>query len=66
MIHDIPHCNHPIPDGDPSFSGRTTLWMIENWKVVDLFVYIKKMCSGISQRNIIEICGENRICDGLK
>ena len=43
MIHDFPRHDQPTPDRDPSFSGHTTLWMIENLKVVDLF-FCRKKC----------------------
>ena len=46
MCRDIPHHDHPTPDRDPSFIGRTMLWMIENCKVVGLFVYSKKIVFG--------------------
>ena len=53
--------NTPNPDRDPSFSGCTTLWVIINWKVMDLFVCRTKLCSNISQRNRFEICEKYKI-----
>ena len=48
MSQDLPHHDNPTPDIAPSFSGRATLWMIENWKFWSLFVCSKILCSKIS------------------
>ena len=49
------------PDRAPFFSSSDTLWMIENWKVVDFFVFRGKMCWKISQNNIFKNCDKSNI-----
>ena len=61
MSHNLPHHDQTIPDRAPSFSGRTMLWMIEDWKVVDIFVCSKKMGSKISQRNRFRTCEKSTV-----
>ena len=45
LSQDFPHRDRMTPIGPPSLSGRTTLWMIKNWKVVDFFVFREKDCA---------------------
>ena len=57
----IPYHYQLTPNRDPSISDHTMLWMIENWKAVDLFVWSKKWCWKISLRNRLKICYKNKI-----
>ena len=59
LSHNLPHQDQTNPNWDMYFSGCTMFWIIDNWKVVDSFVCIEKLCSKILQRNIFEICEKN-------
>ena len=48
-------------DRAPSLSGCTTLRMIRNWWVVDLFVCSEKLCLKIPEMNWFRICEKNKI-----
>ena len=61
LSHYLPHPDQLTPDRALSFIDRTTLWMMENCKVVDLFVCSNKFCSKLSQRNRFEIFEKNKI-----